>query len=116
MFLSKAKKKTAWVQAALERFERPLLQYTMSILHDLDRARDTVSNGSASNGSLRGRANGVGVMLVAFGFAVFSGLLEFLITGGKDGLFVAGKFVGRSNVADGGVEADGVVMKNKVGD
>jgi RNA polymerase sigma-70 factor (ECF subfamily) len=42
MLPSKAKKKTAWVQAALERFERPLLQYAQSILHDLDRARDTV--------------------------------------------------------------------------
>jgi len=42
MFLSKAKKKSAWVQGALERFERPLLQYALSILQDLDRARDTV--------------------------------------------------------------------------
>ena len=42
MFLSKTKMKTAWVQSALERFERPLLQYALSILHDLDRARDTV--------------------------------------------------------------------------
>jgi RNA polymerase sigma-70 factor (ECF subfamily) len=42
MFLSKAKKKAAWVQSALERFERPLLQYAQSILQDLDRARDTV--------------------------------------------------------------------------
>ena len=42
MFTSKAKKKAAWVQSALERFERPLLQYALSILQDLDRARDTV--------------------------------------------------------------------------
>jgi RNA polymerase sigma-70 factor (ECF subfamily) len=42
MFSSRAKKKAAWVQAALERFERPLLQYAQSILQDLDRARDTV--------------------------------------------------------------------------
>src|SRR5476651_489765 len=42
MFLSKAKKKSLWVQTALERFERPLLQYAQSILQDLDRARDTV--------------------------------------------------------------------------
>jgi len=42
MFTSKAKKKTEWVRAALERFERPLLQYAQSILHDIDRARDTV--------------------------------------------------------------------------
>ena len=42
MFGSKQKKKAAWVQSALERFERPLLQYAMSILQDIDRARDTV--------------------------------------------------------------------------
>ena len=42
MFTSKAKKKAAWVQSALERFERPLLQYALSILQDFDRARDTV--------------------------------------------------------------------------
>src|SRR6187399_2074732 len=42
MFLSKAKKKSEWVQSALERFERPLLQYALSIVQDLDRARDTV--------------------------------------------------------------------------
>lgn len=42
MFLSKSKKKAAWVQTALERFERPLLQYALSILRDPDRARDTV--------------------------------------------------------------------------
>ena len=42
MFLSKAKKKSAWVLSALERFERPLLQYALSILRDLDRARDMV--------------------------------------------------------------------------
>jgi len=41
-FTSKAKKKAAWVQAALERYERPLLQFALSILHDLDRARDTI--------------------------------------------------------------------------
>jgi RNA polymerase sigma-70 factor (ECF subfamily) len=42
MFTSKAKMKAAWVQSALERFQRPLLQYAFSILHDPDRARDTV--------------------------------------------------------------------------
>ncbi len=42
MFLSKAKKKSAWVMSALERFERPLLQYALSIVQDLDRARDVV--------------------------------------------------------------------------
>ena len=30
------------MQAALERYERPLLHFSLSILHDLDRARDTV--------------------------------------------------------------------------
>ena len=42
MFGSKQKKKAAWVQSALERFERPLLQYAMSIVQDIDRARDIV--------------------------------------------------------------------------
>src|SRR5882757_11433891 len=42
MFSTKANKQSAWVQSALERFERPLLQYALSILQDLDRARDTV--------------------------------------------------------------------------
>src|SRR4029453_15910988 len=42
MFGSKQKKKAAWVQSALERFERPLLQYALSIVQDIDRARDIV--------------------------------------------------------------------------
>ena len=42
MFQSKAKKKAEWVQTALERFERPLLQYSLSIVQDLDRAKDIV--------------------------------------------------------------------------
>ncbi|MEO8353050.1 MAG: sigma-70 family RNA polymerase sigma factor [Chthoniobacteraceae bacterium] len=42
MFGSKQKKKAAWVQSALERYERPLLQYAMSIVQDIDRARDIV--------------------------------------------------------------------------
>ena len=42
MFTSKGKKKVVWVQSALERFERPLLQYAQSILQDIDRPRDTV--------------------------------------------------------------------------
>jgi len=42
MFGSKQKKKAAWVQSALERFERPLLQYALSIVQDLERARDIV--------------------------------------------------------------------------
>lgn len=44
MFRSKAKKKAAWVQSALERYERPLLQYALSIVQDLDRARDIVQD------------------------------------------------------------------------
>jgi RNA polymerase sigma-70 factor (ECF subfamily) len=31
-----------WVLAALERYERPLLRYAASLLHDTDRARDVV--------------------------------------------------------------------------
>jgi RNA polymerase sigma factor (sigma-70 family) len=42
MFGSKSKKKALWVQTALERYERPLLQYSMSIVSDIGRARDVV--------------------------------------------------------------------------
>jgi RNA polymerase sigma-70 factor (ECF subfamily) len=42
MFGSKQKKKAEWVKTALERYERPLLQYAMSIVQDIDRARDIV--------------------------------------------------------------------------
>jgi RNA polymerase sigma-70 factor (ECF subfamily) len=42
MFGSKPQRKAAWVKSALERFERPLLQYALSIVQDLDRARDVV--------------------------------------------------------------------------
>ena len=42
MFGTKQKKKAAWVQTALERYERPLLQYAMSIVGELERARDVV--------------------------------------------------------------------------
>ena len=44
MFGSKQKKKAAWVQSALERYERPLLQYALSIVQDIDRARDIVQD------------------------------------------------------------------------
>ena len=42
MFGKKEKAKAAWVQTALDRYERPLLQYAMSIVQSLDRARDVV--------------------------------------------------------------------------
>ena len=38
----KLKRKAIWVQTALERYERPLLQYAMSIVSDIERARDIV--------------------------------------------------------------------------
>jgi RNA polymerase sigma factor (sigma-70 family) len=38
----KQKRKAAWVQSALERYERPLLQYSMSIVGEIERARDVV--------------------------------------------------------------------------
>jgi RNA polymerase sigma-70 factor (ECF subfamily) len=38
----KAKRKSLWVQSALERYERPLLQYAMSIVGEIERARDIV--------------------------------------------------------------------------
>src|SRR4029453_5166483 len=54
--------------------------------------------------------------LVAFSFAGFSGLEEFLVASGKDGLFFAGKFVGWGDVADCGVKAHGVVVFDKASD
>ncbi len=44
MFGSKQKKKSAWVQSAMERYEKPLLQYSYSIVRDLERARDVVQD------------------------------------------------------------------------
>ena len=44
LFGSKLKKKALWVQTALERYERPLLQYALSIVQDIDRARDIVQD------------------------------------------------------------------------
>jgi hypothetical protein len=58
----------------------------------------------------------VGVVLVAFRFAGFSGLEEFLVASGKDGLFSTGKFVSWGDVADRRVKAHGVVMFDKASD
>jgi RNA polymerase sigma-70 factor (ECF subfamily) len=44
MFGSKQKKKTEWVQSAMVRYEKPLLQYSYSIVRDLERARDVVQD------------------------------------------------------------------------
>ena len=56
------------------------------------------------------------VVLVAFSFTGFSGVEEFLVASGKDGLFFAGKFVSWGDVADRGVKAHGVVMFDEAGD
>ena len=42
MFGSKAQKKSEWVKSAMARYEKPLLQYSYSIVRDLERARDVV--------------------------------------------------------------------------
>ena len=39
---SKTDEKAEWVQSAMTRYERPLLQYSYSIVRDLERARDVV--------------------------------------------------------------------------
>ena len=44
MFGSKAQKKTEWVKSAMVRYEKPLLQYSYSIVRDLERARDVVQD------------------------------------------------------------------------
>jgi RNA polymerase sigma factor (sigma-70 family) len=44
MFGSKHTKKTEWVKSAMQRYEKPLLQYSYSIVRDLERARDVVQD------------------------------------------------------------------------
>ena len=58
----------------------------------------------------------MGVVLVTFSFTGFSGLEEFLVASGKDGVFFAGKFLGWGDVADCGVKAHGVVVFDKASD
>lgn len=58
----------------------------------------------------------MGVALIAFRFTGFSGLEKFLVTSGKDGLFFAGKFVSRGDVADRRVKAHGVVVFDEASD
>ena len=56
------------------------------------------------------------VVLVSFSFTGFSGLEEFLVASGKDGVFFTGKFVSWGDVADRGVKAHGVVVFDKASD
>jgi hypothetical protein len=58
----------------------------------------------------------VGVVLVAFGFAGFSDLEEFLVASREDGRFFAGEFIDWGDAADRGVEAHGVVVFDEAGD
>ena len=51
--------------------------------------------------------------VLAFDFPSFSGLFEFLIPPGKDGLLFAREFVGRNHIANGAVKPNLVVMFNK---
>ena len=57
----------------------------------------------------------MGVVLVAFSFTGFSGLEDFLVASGKDGLFFTGKFVSWGDVADRRVKAHGVVVFDEAG-
>ena len=45
----------------------------------------------------------MGGLVLSFDFSLVPGLGEFLVTVGKDGLFLAEKFVLRGDVSDGGV-------------
>ena len=54
--------------------------------------------------------------MVTFSFTGFSGLEEFLVASGKDGLFFAGEFVSWGDVADRGVKAHGVVVFDEAND
>jgi hypothetical protein len=56
------------------------------------------------------------VVLVAFSFAGFSGVEEFLVASCEDGSFLAGEFVGWGDVADRGVKPHGVVVIDETGD
>ena len=56
------------------------------------------------------------VVLVAFGFAGFSGLEKLLVASGKDGLFITGEFVSRGDVADSRMKTHGVVVFDEAGD
>jgi hypothetical protein len=54
---------------------------------------------------VRVAANEWELFWVAFGFTGFSGLEEFLVASGKDGLFFASEFITWGDVADRGVRA-----------
>ena len=58
----------------------------------------------------------MGVVLVTFSFTGFSGLEEFLVASGKDGLFFAGEFVSWGDVGDRGVKAHGIVVFDEASD
>ena len=53
-------------------------------------------------------------LVVSFEFTLFSGLLQFLVSGCKDGLLFASKFVRRGDVTDGTVESDLVVVVHEL--
>ena len=58
----------------------------------------------------------MGVVLVTFSFTGSSGLEEFLVASGKDGLFFTGEFVSWGDVADRGVKAHGVIVFDEAAD
>ena len=51
--------------------------------------------------------------MAAFSFTGLSGLEEFLVASGKDGLFFASEFISWGDVADRRVKAHGVVVFNE---
>jgi hypothetical protein len=55
----------------------------------------------------------VSSVLAAFSFTGLSGLEEFLVASGKDGLFFASEFISWGNVAYRRVKAHGVVVFNE---
>jgi hypothetical protein len=55
-------------------------------------------------------------LLLSSDFTVLSGRFEFFVSGGEDGGVAAGEAVGWGDVAQGGVEADGVVMVDEAPD
>ena len=58
----------------------------------------------------------MGVVSVTFSFTGFSGLEEFFVTSGKDGLFFTGEFLSWGDEADRGVKPHGVVVFDEASD
>ena len=64
----------------------------------------------------RGRLSYAGEVLLTFEFTSFAGGLQLLIAGGKDGGLAVGQAVRWSDIAQGAVEAGGVIVLDELAD